>query len=198
MSAPEATAGGPKPRLPRLENWSPMVHAEGVFTPQECLRIVGLAETLKPAEVQSAVGVGRYRDSDVCFLRPGPDTNWVFERTMGFVEHANRSSFQLELAGFTEPLQVAEYGPGQYYDWHLDFGNGRLSIRKLSFIVQLTDPADYQGGGIDLYCAREPLTAPRGQGTMIAFPAYMLHRVRAVTEGRRRSLVGWIGGPPFR
>ena len=88
MSAPETTAsdtntGGPKPRLPRLENWSPMVHAEGDFTPREC-------------------------------LRPGPDTNWVFERAMGFVEHANRTSYRFELAGFTEPLQVAEYGPDQF------------------------------------------------------------------------------------
>ena len=175
-----------------------MVHAEAVFTPAECLRIVGLAEAMVPAEVEGVVGVGRYRDSEVSWVRPGPETNWIFERTMGFVAQANQSSYRLELAGFTEPLQVAEYGPGQFYDWHLDFGNGRFSIRKLSFIVQLTDPADYEGGLIEVMCAREPLSAPTGQGTVIAFPSYVLHRVRAVTGGLRRSLVGWIGGPPFR
>ncbi len=33
---------------------------------------------------------------------------------------------------------------------------------------------------------------------MIVFPAYVLHRVNPVIRGARRSLVGWIGGPPFR
>ena len=35
-------------------------------------------ETMKPAEVDSSVGVGRYRDSEVCFLRPGPDVGHYY------------------------------------------------------------------------------------------------------------------------
>lgn len=189
-----------KPRLPRLENWTPLATAEAVFSAEECAAILALRGADKSAEIEAGgeIGPAPYRDSRVSWIRPEPDTEWIFKRTMDFVAQANSTSYQMELAGFTEPLQLAEYGPGQFYDWHLDFGNGRFSIRKLSFIVQLTDPADYEGGSVELLCAREPVAATTAQGAAVAFPSYLLHRVNAVTSGVRHSLVGWIGGPPFR
>ncbi len=114
------------------------------------------------------------------------------------IRQVNEQNYQMDLAGFTEPLQVAEYAPGQYYDWHLDLGGGRISIRKLSFIVQLADPADYEGGAVEVMFSREASAMTRARGAVIVFPAYILHRVQEVTAGSRRSLVGWIGGPHFR
>ena len=58
--------------------------------------------------------------------------------------------------------------------------------------------AGFGGGAVEVFYAREPEAMTRAQGTIIVFPAYMLHRVQAVTRGARRSLVGWIGGPHFR
>lgn len=187
-----------KPRLPRLDNWAPSAAAEGVFSAAECDAILALRQQDKLAEIDGAAGPSAYRDSRVSWLRPEPANEWIFQRSFDFIRQANAHSFQLELAGFTEPLQLAEYGPDQFYDWHLDFGNGKFSIRKLSFIVQLTDPADYDGGEIELLCAREPITAGKARGAAIAFPAFILHRVKPVSRGTRHSLVGWIGGPPFR
>ena len=63
--------------------------------------------------------------------------------------------------------------------------------------MQLSDPADYVGGALQITSGDRPSDMPRDQGALVAFPSYMIHRVTPVTRGRRRSLVGWIGGPPF-
>ena len=188
----------PRPRQPRLESWAPAVAGEGVFSAEDCARIAALAEPEQEARLHGGDDHAGYRDSRVTWIRPGPDTEWIFARTLAFVQEANAAHFHCDLAGFTEPLQLAEYGPGQHYDWHLDIGNGPISIRKLSFIVQLTDPADYEGGAVEIMAAKEPQAMVRAQGAVVVFPSYILHRVREVTRGARRSLVGWIGGPHYR
>ncbi len=187
-----------KPVQKRLENWSPAVAAEDVFSAEECAQIVALGGAPKEAEVFDTGGHARYRDSRITWIRPGPETEWVFARAFDVIRQVNEQTYQMDLAGFTEPLQVAEYAPGQYYDWHLDLGGGRISIRKLSFIVQLSDPAHYEGGAVELLVNREAQAIPKPQGTITFFPSYVLHRVCAVTQGTRHSRVGWIGGPHFR
>ena len=193
----------PPPDLPRLENWSPLVGANAVFSPEDCSAIEALAGETRGAGIAQADEADSddehaYRKSRVSWLRPGPETNWVFEKAQEFVIKANAHAYRMDLAGFTEPLQVAEYGEGQYYDWHLDVGADRFSIRKLSFIVQLTDPASYEGGAVELRFARESQAIPTTRGAMAVFPSYLLHRVNPVTRGLRKSLVGWIGGPHYR
>jgi PKHD-type hydroxylase len=186
------------PKLPFLDSWAPMIHAEGAFAAEACQRILALGRPQREGEIAGPNADRDYRDSRVAWIRPDDDSRWLFEALMGFVKGANERHFRMDLAGFTEPLQVAAYGPGQFDDWHLDYGNERFSIRKLSFIVQLSDPAEYEGGAVEVLCAKEPRQAPRSRGAMILFPSYILHRVAPVTRGTRHSLVGWIGGPPLR
>ena len=38
----------------------------------------------------------------------------------------------------------------------------------------------------------------KDQGRLVAFPSYVLHQVKPVTEGERNSLVVWINGPQFK
>jgi PKHD-type hydroxylase len=102
------------------------------------------------------------------------------------------------LDGFTEPLQISEYGVGHFYDWHLDIGKGAASIRKISFVVQLSEETDYAGGELELLSNIHTKTQPKTRGTIVLFPSYILHRVTRVTRGTRMSLVGWVGGPPYR
>ena len=65
-------------------------------------------------------------------------------------------------------------------------------VRILSFTVQLSDPAEYEGG--ELQIGLQNMT--RTRGSAVVFPSYQLHRVSPVTEGRRASLVGWVMGEP--
>lgn len=123
-----------------------------------------------------------------------------------YVNAVNSSLFGFDISFGFNSLQYTEYngdGPApQFYDWHQDclFDNAVLD-RKLSAVVQLSNPDDYEGGLFEMEgCARplfnvEPFL-PRG--SLLIFPSYLKHRVLPVTKGLRKSLVTWYNGPRFR
>lgn len=165
------------------------------FTTAECAQIVELSVH---HDKQAGIARGEFgyiRDSKVCFLSPNNDTAWVFSKLQTVIAAANQQ-YRFHLTGFQEPLQVAEYQSGGYYDWHLDIGTDVTSARKLSASVQLSDGESYEGGDLEFLNVKTP-NLPRSIGSIIIFPSYLPHRVRPVTRGIRRSLVAWIHGKPF-
>ena len=60
--------------------------------------------------------------------------------------------------------------------------------RKLSLVLELTDPSEYEGGQLQLNNGH-PMDTEQLRGRLFAFPSFMLHRVTPVTRGTRRSLV---------
>lgn len=179
------------------DDWRTFVTVKALFSHEECERVLGHRGTVQPGSVVEPERHQSYRDSAISWIHYGEDTAWLFRKLNPVITKANSRFYRFNLRGFTEGLQLSEYGPGQHYDWHIDIGVGQLSIRKMSFVLQLSDPADYDGGALQLAAGREPHTLPRDQGSIVIFPAFVLHRVTPVTRGLRRSLVGWIGGPPF-
>ncbi len=185
-------------RRPFNKDWNVCGHFEAAFGPEECDRIIALRKEMKVGEATPVPNAGVHRDSRICWVRPSPDSAWLFEKLRQAVVHVNNTVYRAELDGFTEPLQISEYGVGHFYDWHLDIGRNESSIRKISFIVQLSDEADYEGGEFEVFSSVHPVAVPITRGTIVLFPSYILHRVAKVTRGTRMSLVGWIGGPPYR
>jgi len=72
------------------------------------------------------------------------------------------------------------------------------SPRKLSVVIQLSDPSEYDGGNLQFMLGNESENAKKEKGMLYAFPSWVLHRVTPVTEGTRRSLVIWLSGPKFK
>lgn len=171
------------------------------FDAAECERIVALAEP-EQAETASLEGdddIDRVRSSTVTWLA-SDDTNWwIYERLAELVADANER-WGFDLVGFEEELQYTRYdGPGDHYTWHRDGLDGDVSTRKISVVVQLTDPSEYTGARLEFpddY--EEPQNTGASQGTAVVFPAFEYHRVTPLRTGRRRSLVAWVAGPPFR
>lgn len=140
------------------------------------------------------------RDSNIKFIPSSDDKNrWIFERLTGIINNANERFFNFDLNRI-ETLQFTTYKQGQYYKDHLDLGynNPNNAVRKLSFSIQLSDPDTYSGGDLILKHGSEPETAQRERGSITFFPSYILHEVTPVTEGLRKSLVGWVTGPRWR
>ena len=81
-----------------------------------------------------------------------------------------------------------------------DYLNEKLEmVRKLSFVLQLSDPNDYEGGNLQLLNeAGKTYIAPRKRGTIILFDSRTQHRVIKVRSGVRKSLVGWTVGPRWK
>ena len=100
---------------------------------------------------------------------------------------------------FMEDIQVGKYGVDGHYTWHTDTGVPNVAgiQRKLSIVLMLNDPDSYEGGVFEIEGLGEPLEKLK-QGSIIAFPSTLKHRVTPVTSGDRYSVVGWCNGPAFR
>lgn len=171
------------------------------FSADECRRIIELSEAY-PEKAGQVTGEGgdpaakdRVRISTVKFGQPDEDNQWVFDKLEGKILEMNRVC-RFDLQGFFEGYQIARYESGGHYTWHMDIGPGALSARKLSMTLQLSDPADYEGGDLRVITLEEP--APKEQGTLTVFPSYLLHTIEPVTTGVRHSLVSWISGAPWK
>lgn len=146
-----------------------------------------------------------YRNSDIKWIPRTENTEWLYRKMFQMaIWCQDQYGFNLWCMG--EQIQIARYEPklddngnevGGFYDWHCDHGSGVSSLRRLSLSTQLSDPSEYVGGELQLKYNRDTITAPKTQGTVVAFPSYMLHRVMPVTKGVRYSLVNWISGPPI-
>ncbi len=173
------------------------------FTPEDCDRIVALAAAgpLRQAGLVRGVSDAATRRAELCWLDDRPEGAWVTDRLVALVAQANRDHFGFALDEFGESAQVARYGAEVqgHFAWHADIGEGPLARRrKLTLVVQLSDPADYAGGALELWPHGTAIEAPRTRGAAILFPAFTLHRVSPVTEGTRHSLTIWAHGPAFR
>lgn len=88
------------------------------------------------------------------------------------------------------------YEQGGYFGRHKDaLGDSELGYKKLAMTLQLSSNEDFTGGDliIDSHGSQ-----PKGQGTVIVFPVYMMHEVAGV-NGTRKIVVNWCtSSTPFR
>lgn len=171
---------------------------ELAFTAEECERIVALADAreMQKGTVQKPDGLDpKIRDADVASLPVSPETIWVFERIHQLVRAAN-NWWGFDITHLLS-MEVLRYREAQHYVTHTDIGPG-FATRKISLSVQLSDPADYKGGDLELRWADKPERMHREQGSVIVFPSWTLHRVTPVKSGERRAMTAWVQGPAFR
>lgn len=152
-----------------------------------------------------------------------PTNHWTAGLAWHYVQRANRENFLYDIRNIDgESMQFTQYGVGEFYGWHNDAGiagqykpvsvgnhhEGRAQdylseklelVRKLSFVIQLSDPDDYEGGNLQLLAEDgKSYFAPRKRGTVVVFDSRTQHRVLKVTSGLRKSLVGWVVGPRWK
>ena len=175
-----------------------------LFTPGQCREIIASGRAQKPQTAQ--VGMGK----------PGGGTDtkkrittigWIPFKEMGhmyqdlyrFIVKANENHFGFGDIQITENAQFTEYPEGGFYDWHMDCDvhmNHEPPVRKISMTLLLNDPAEFEGGELELMAPGK--YAPLKQGHAICFASFLNHRVNKVKRGMRQSLVVWFGGKPFR
>lgn len=141
------------------------------------------------------------RESKVSWIGLNADTQWLYDRLAFVARNLNGQFYKFDLYGFSEDMQYTVYNGSDdgHYTWHLDAGStNNTAPRKLSIVVQLSDPDDYEGGDLELFSAANPTKVDKQKGLIAAFPSYMLHRVSPVTKGIRKTLVVWVCGPSFK
>jgi PKHD-type hydroxylase len=182
-----------------------IITAKNIFNNGEIEKIIELGESglhatvLGPADTFDPSGQSA-RDCSTSFLYSSDPANaWLFAKLAELINDANKNFYHYDLS-MIETLQFTKYvAPGQHYKKHVDIlarSNG--GQRKISFTVQLSDSADYDGGDLIPHVTEETSTVSKEKGTIHLFPSYMMHEVTPVTRGVRYSLVGWVLGPAFK
>lgn len=199
----DSSAIFPFPLTQNMDYADYIFQADGVFTSEECDKIIEYGRSLEVTSGQTGHNEevsndDSVRKSKVSWIGWNQETDWIFQRLFDWSVKINNQFYQFDLTGFFEKIQFTEYeAPDGHYTWHSDGGAKEFSNRKLSIVVQLSDPKKYEGGELQFFTGSEVSIEKKKGGTTF-FPSYMQHRVTPITKGKRYSLVIWVSGPPFR
>lgn len=164
-----------------------------------CNLIIKEGQALKKEEAQAGGKVDpKVRKSEVGWF--GSDS-WVQALMMYHITAANAQAWNFSISG-VESIQFTHYGLNEFYDAHIDAFMLAEGMRKVSAVLQLSDPESYTGGRLmvqNTYTG-EYFEPPEfeTQGSIIVFPSFLLHQVSSVTKGDRYSAVAWATGPQFQ
>jgi hypothetical protein len=130
------------------------------------------------------------------------DWKWLQDKIYQVVKLVNQGVFHFDVEGVGDELKLIKYHQGGFYSWHTDFNAGDSSLRKLTAIVQLTDPSEYEGGDVQFAIqdkhTKEWYTINKLKGSLTIFPTFLSHRVTPVTKGTRYVLQEFYTGNHFK
>lgn len=175
---------------------------ESALSPERCDELIAQCKQV-PAQKGTTFKDGEYvessplRNSTIRWVQGVPD---VVNTLWPFVWESNRKAYNFDIATIFD-VQFTEYNADeqQFYGWHHDinFTADTGYDRKISVIIQLSDPEDYEGGEFEFQELQAPETFKK-RGSVLTFPSYLTHQVKPVTKGTRHSLVTWVEGPRWR
>lgn len=200
------------------KNW--YWYYESLFWPEQINRITEICQSSKE---EDAVVVGQ--DKTDYSIRKNK-VSWhndeeLYDLIRPILSNVNTSAgWNYNITAIEDLQYTTYYGDENHYDWHTDtipndetlnddYPESILknTIRKISCIIQLSDPSEYSGGDFQLLSSTNrgsgfntnPIDLPhiKGKGACICFPSFSYHRVTPVTKGIRRSLVCWFRGPKW-
>ena len=150
-----------------------------------------------------------HRRSKVKFFDKNDDNFWIFDRFNNVINSINNQFYDFDLYGYNSfQYTIYDSSNNGMYEWHMDTILGSVpddmsssSTRKLSVVMLLSQHYEEFTGGefqLNLGMEKDPITPKLNKGDIIAFPSFLIHRVKPVLLGVRKSLVIWVEGPKFR
>jgi len=179
------------------------------FSVEMCEKILELG--LKTPSQDASMGLAGvnevksddYRRSKIRFLESSnSDFDFLFDDIWKMGIQANRDWFNFHITNLSF-IQLAEYDSsykGEYKRHHDVFWiNNSIYHRKLTCVIQLSDPNTYEGGDFEIFNQNQKPNKEeiREQGTVIFIPSFIEHQATPVTYGTRHSLAVWFEGPKW-
>ena len=113
----------------------------------------------------------------------------------------NRYNYGFDIFEFDDEdkLNFNIYEKNQEYDWHRDVDNSKFVDVKLTALINVSDQK-FTGGEFFLLNHKEPtlVSELNKLGSMIIFNSFILHKVKPVLKGTRKTLTIFIKGPSFK
>jgi PKHD-type hydroxylase len=171
----------------------------GILTADECERIIhetaeidfGRARVLRAGKDT----VTKTRTNDRAIFPRNAEHQWLYDRIRAVAESVNEELWRFEITGIDE-IDILRYRLGRQFKWHYD--THRSFRRKITCVVNLSDPSTYWKGGLEIRCTHLEKKFRRNQGAATFFPSYIQHCARPPWLGTRWSLVAWLTGPEWR
>ena len=168
-----------------------------LFSQDECKLIVDscLEDLWLPSRV---VGEDSLHRSKRQKLRGEPD-GFPFDNIRTITKQANDEIYDFRLLGIIDQdfPQVYRYEEGDYYNMHIDI-SPMATTRKITFIINLSDPDAYQGGDIEFLNTDTSTSGLNEQGSILIFPSFLPYKISKVSSGRKDIIIGCIHGAVFR
>lgn len=183
---------------------------DGAFTSDEIDRIVRemdlvgterskvIADTISDEVIKD-----NYRSSHQKMHGVNQYNKWIFDRLLNATQEINEKDYNFDLWGF-DHFQYTVYNVNEEYKAHSDIiytaSKFKTLTRKLSISLVLSDNYEYEGGEFQIINSEqsEASTVEQKKGRLIVFPSWMVHKVKPVTRGVRKSIVVWVVGPQFK
>lgn len=175
-----------------------------LLTPAECDGVIAFgAPTLRPAMLEAENGnsyQAAFHAMTECLIdvRLGmgfngtPELAAVFGKILEFIREAKGEQMRL-----WPQARFVRYQTDQQFAWHRDDRPGRPKGLEVAVSVQLSAPASYSGGVLEVTDGSQVVTAPKDRGSVTVFDALLLHRVTTITRGERYALIVWgVDGQP--
>jgi PKHD-type hydroxylase len=181
----------------------PYAYATNCFNQEEINKIIKIGEACigGKAELENGNSNLNVRNCMISWIEVDQESTDIFLKLANIVNNLNDQFYKYDLTEM-ESLQFTKYNSetSDFYTSHSDDGYKFNLFRKLSVSVQLSDPSEYEGGELVFYrnTLLESSVAPKQAGTVIVFPSFVIHEVKKITSGTRKSLVTWINGPRFK
>ena len=133
--------------------------------------------------------------------KPNKDWKPLQEKIFSMAKLINMKSFKFDIQECDNELKLIKYKNTNFYTWHTDMNSGSSSLRKLTAIVQLTDPSEYEGGELQFALQDHDMNwyeVPKEKGSITFFPTFLSHRVKPVISGTRYVLQEFFIGNHFK
>ena len=171
---------------------------KGALTDEQCNKIIEVGDKQEKQDAgifANSEGDEKVRRSQISGIRDP----WISQLQEFYFRDANSNAFGF-IADLMPAAQFGTYKKGDFYDWHYDVNweSDRQYDRKLSIVIQLSNPNDYEGGVFEFQHPFEQPKEFKERGSVLIFPSYITHRVTKITKGERKSLVNWLEGPRWR
>ena len=180
-----------------MKRFTPALLAEeNAFTEEFCKSLIDRFDTkMKPAMVLMGKDT-EVRDANAWQVTKREDAELVEKFEKVFFD-VNAKNWDFDLSNLRD-IQVIRYDSGGHYDWHIDIGTGANKARKLSMVVPLNDPSEWEGAELLMKANPDEVSMPFKVGVPIVFPSFILHKATPVTSGVRYIVAAFCYGPTFK
>ena len=150
-------------------NW---IVRDNIFSNIELDQIIKLGNSITSST--GTIGsetTNEYRKSNIAWLdTEDPEFDWIYATLAPVITEINDAYYRFDLKSL-QTLQFTRYTTTGVYRPHSDLGRQKPT-RKLSFTVQLSDPAEYEGGDLRfLNLKTTPESAPGLEEKLFSSPA---------------------------